>query len=362
MKLMEHPLYLDSLKGLIARFPHWEAFRGKSFFLSGASGMIGSCLIDAIMLRNEQCAPSERCRVIGASRNGKAAAERFSHWVGRGELRLLAHDIRLPLPELPEQPDYWIHAASTTHPVAYASEPVNTIMANVLGAYRLLEAQKQGNRFLLLSSVEIYGQNRGEQDYFDEAYCGYLDCNTLRADYPEAKRVSETLCQAFIRQNNADAVILRLPRCYGPAMRASDTKALSQFLKKAVDGEDIVLKSAGNQLYSYAHAADAAAGILWALAKGKTGAAYNLGDPGSDISLRGLAAIAAECAGRKVIFAPPDETERLGFSPAQKALMDGSRLKGLGWSPAYGIDAGIRETIQILRDMKQADSPPPAPK
>lgn len=85
---------------------------------------------------------------------------------------------------------------------------------------------------VLTSSVEIYGQNRGDIDYFDEKYSGYIDCNTLRAGYPESKRLSEALCQAYISEKGIDYVAARLPRTYGPTMLMSDTKALSQFIKK----------------------------------------------------------------------------------------------------------------------------------
>ena len=214
-------------------------------------------------------------------------------------------------------------------------------------------SQAVGSRFLLLSSVEIYGENRGDTEMFDESYCGYLNCNTLRAGYPEAKRVSEALCQAYIAEKGVDAVMIRLPRCYGPTMRMSDSKAAAQFIKKAVRGEDIVLKSEGNQLYSYAHAFDAVLGILWVLLTGETGQAYNLADERSNIKLKDLAKLAAEHAGSKVILDLPDETERRGYSTASKALLDAEKLRALGWKANYDINTGIRETINILRELDE---------
>lgn len=351
MKLIEIPKYLDSLKSLHQCFPHWERLNGKTVFISGISGMLGSFLTDAIMMRNESLPQEKWCRIIGVGRNKAAAEARFERWLHSGAFAFIAHDISLPLDDLPSEPDYWIHAASTTHPVAYASEPVNTILANVLGTRNLLElaAQNQGSRFLLLSSVEIYGENRGDTAYFMEDYCGYLDCNTLRAGYPEAKRTSEALCQAYIGQEGVDAVILRLPRCYGPTMRLSDSKAVAQFIKKAVNGEDIVLKSAGTQLYSYAHVHDAVLGILWVLCAGECGQAYNLGDKQSDITLKALAEAAARYAGTRVIFELPDDTEKRGYSTASKALLNAEKLKKLGWAARYDIADGIRETVDILR-------------
>ena len=169
-------------------------------------------------------------------------------------------------PALPTM-DYCIHLASSTHPVQYATDPIGTITANIIGTRNLLEfASSHGcKRFAFASSNEIYGENRGDTELFKEDYCGYIDCNTMRAGYPESKRCGEALCQAYIRQKNMDIVIPRLTRSYGPTLLSSDTKALTQFLHKGLAGEDIVLKSEGTQYYSYTYVADAVSGLLTVL-------------------------------------------------------------------------------------------------
>lgn len=355
MDLIDVPQYLDSVRALTERFPYWDELDGKTLLLSGASGMIGSVLVDAIMLRNEELPKERRCRVIAVGRSRETMEKRFPRWLACEELTVLLYDVQQPFGELPGKPDYLIHAASNTHPLAYATEPIDTILANVLGTKNLLDltARYAGSRFLLFSSVEIYGENRGDTEYFSEDYCGYLNCNTLRAGYPEAKRLSETLCQAYIEEKHVDAAILRLPRCFGPSMRRSDTKAIAQFIKKAVNGEDIVLKSEGTQLYSYAYVPDAALGVLYALLRGKTGEAYNLASNGSNAMLRDLARSAADCAGTKVVFELPDEKERKGYSTATKALLGAEKLRELGWDAAYDIRTGMRETIEILRQVRE---------
>lgn len=352
MKLLESPRYQALLGELTDQFPHWAALEGKSLLITGASGMIGSLLVDAVMTRNDSAPPARRCRILATSRSEGTARERFARWLGREDFFYLAHDVTQPFPHLPELPDYLLHAASTTHPAQYVAEPINTVMSNILGCRNMLDlaAQKPGSRMLLLSSVEVYGENRGDADYFDESYCGYLDCNTLRAGYPEAKRLSESLCRAYEREKGTDAVILRLPRTYGPTMRMSDTKAIAQFIQKALAGEDIVLKSKGDQLYSYAFVSDAVSGILWALTRGERGGAYNLADPGSDLTLKELAGLLAQAAGTKVVFDLPSEAERAGYSTATKALLDPGKLNALGWRARYHMADGLRLTLEMLRD------------
>ena len=131
-------------------------------------------------------------------------------------------------------------------------------------------------------------------------------------------------------------------------MLMSDTKAISQFIRKGIAGEDIILKSAGTQFYSYTYVADAVSGLITVLLRGESGEAYNIADEASDISLRDLAALIAENAGSKVVFEIPDAVEAQGYSKATKARLDGAKLRELGWKPVYDIRSGIRRTLEIL--------------
>lgn len=189
--------------------------------------------------------------------------------------------------------------------------------------------EHQAARFCFASSNEIYGENRGDAEFFDENYCGYINANTLRAGYPESKRCGEALCQAYKFQKKLDIVIMRLTRSYGPTMLMSDTKAISQFIKKAIAGENIVLKSAGMQLYSYTYVADAVSGLLTILLKGESGEAYNIAEEHGDIMLKDLAALIAKHGGKEVVFEIPDSIEASGYSTVTKARLDGHKLMKL---------------------------------
>ena len=330
--------------------------------------MIGKWMIDLLMEQTD-------CRVILLGRSEEKARSRFAaeHW-GSGRLQFVqwdpshptplgevAHGVdssskaeRIPLLHsrdvLPHSVDYIVHLASNTHPVAYATDPVSTIVMNVTATKELLDlAVKTKTRFVYASSVEIYGQNRGDCEKFTEDCCGYIDCNTLRAGYPESKRCGEALCQAYIKQYGLDVVIPRIARVYGPTLLQDDTKALSQFIHNALDGKDIVLKSEGKQYFSYLHVADAVSGILTVMLKGECGKAYNIADEKSDIMLRDLAALIAGQVGRRVVLDLPNAAESAGFSPAMLARMDGARIRALGWMAEYDIERGVKETIEALK-------------
>ncbi len=131
-------------------------------------------------------------------------------------------------------------------------------------------------------------------------------------------------------------------------MLPSDTKALSQFLKNGLAGQDIVLKSEGRQHYSFCYVSDAVSALLFCLFRGENGQAYNVADPASDITLREIAELIATNAGTRVVFDLPDSIESAGYSKATKALLDSSKLHALGWRAAHSIQEGIERTMQIL--------------
>ena len=349
MDLYKNVLYLEDLKSTAGSDLPWEKLKGKSILISGATGLVGSFLTDVIMTKNEE---GLGCTVYVLTRNTEKAAARFSAWQGSDLLKMVRGDVCASI-TIEGQPkvDYVLHMASNTHPMQYSTDPIGTITTNITGLINMLEfAHAHGaERFAFTSSNEIYGENRGDTELFDEKYCGYIDCNTMRAGYPESKRCGEALCQAYKAQKGMDIVIPRLTRSYGPTMLMSDTKAISQFIRKGIAGEDIVLKSAGTQYYSYTYVADAVSGLLYVLLKGENGEAYNIADERSDIMLKDLAAAIADIAGTKVVFELPDAVEAAGYSKATKARLDGSKLMKLGWRAKYDIRSGMERNIRILR-------------
>lgn len=343
------PAYTRDIERIVASDLPWADLANTSVLITGATGMIGTLLVDVLMRANEL--HGLHCRVIAISRDASWAQKRLPYHDDRlfsiEELEIGSFGARPS-----ERADLIIHLASPTHPRAYASNPIGTIQANVIGLQNLLDyaAAENSRRILFASSVEIYGENRGDTERFDEGYCGYIDCNTVRAGYTEAKRLGEAMCQAYRAQLGIDAVIARIARAYGPTLLPSDSKALSQFIHNALAGRDVTLKSAGMQRFSYLHASDVVSGILYLLFKGSSGEAYNLSDEASDTKLIDLAHMVAEIGGVSVVLDLPDAVEQAGYSKATYALMDGSKTRNLGWGAAYTLPAGIKQTLEVLRE------------
>lgn len=323
----------------------WETLNNKNILLTGVSGMIGFTLVR--MLLEYSRSENANIHITGISRNPDTAKKQLGDIMDAPEFVYVSADINLPLEHMGTF-DYIIHCASNTHPRQYSTDPIGTIMTNVLGTKNLLDyAACHGvKRFVFLSSVEIYGENRGDVEVFTEDYLGYIDCNTLRSGYPEGKRLGESMCNAYAKQKGIEFVIPRLSRTYGPGLLGTDSKAISQFIHKAALGEDIVLKSKGEQLFSYTFSEDAAAAVLLIMLKGESGAAYNVSDTKSALTLAELAEILADIGGGKVVFELPDEVEKAGYSTATKAVLDATKLERLGWSARVHIREGLERTVK----------------
>ena len=345
-------IYNDDLINVSSVVPKIENFKNKTIFISGSTGLIGTFIIDLFMHLNE--VEGYNTTIISNGRNEERIKERFSNYLDSNNFKIYAKDINDGI-DYEGDVDYIINCASNTHPKLYSTDPIGTIMTNIKGTDNILKfaSEKNAKKTLFLSSVEIYGVNVNNIERFKESDMGYIDCNTLRAGYNEAKRAGEALCQAYIEQKGIDISIIRLPRLYGPTIKEDDTKALSQFINKAINKENIVLKSEGNQYFSYLYVADAVSGILTTLIHGKKGEVYNLANVKSDIKLKDLANIIANYCGTEVIFDLPNEIEEKGYSKATVARLDATKAEEeLNWHPIYSIEDGVKKTIEILSNKK----------
>lgn len=343
--------YVQDLETAISSVNNINVLRNKKIFITGASGLIGNFLVDLFMYLNDIY--GFNISIIANGRNKERLEERFNKYLNSNKFVEYIGDINLPI-DYNEKLDYVINCASNTHPKQYSTDPIGTIMTNIEGTKNVLElASKTSAKVMFLSSVEIYGENVNNIGRFKENDMGYINSNTMRAGYNEAKRCGESLCQAYKEQKGVNVSLVRLPRIYGSTVKKDDSKVMSQFINKAINGEDIVLKSKGTQYFSYLYVADAVSGILDIMINGKNGEVYNLGNIASEVHLKDLAEIIANISGTRVIFDLPDEVENKGFSKATDARLDYNKITSeLGWTPKYSIEDGIKRTINGLIDIK----------
>ena len=335
----ENALYQQDLRNIVS-MPGIETLHGKTILITGATGMVGTHLIDALMLLGD-------VKVYAVGRDKNRAMDRLGSYYDSPLFTFVEQDVCNKFPS-DIKPDIIIPLASNTHPLAYSQYPVETMLINIKGAEHALNlAVETGATVLYPSTVEVYGNAIGE-DTFSEDYTGKLNLSTSRSCYTESKRSAEAMCQSFIAEKGAKVKIVRLSRLFGPTMLITDSKASSQFIKKALAHEDIILKSEGNQLFSYTYITDAVRAMLQVLIYGEVGTAYNISCESCDVRLKEFAGLCAQYNGKDVIFELPSETERKGFSVAQKAILDNSRLRSIGWTPLYNMKEALWRTLDII--------------
>ena len=314
--------------------------------VTGASGLVGSAFVDLLLaVRSRRRVP---LTVVAAGRSLSRLQARFGRPDG---LEFLDYDATRPISS--EQPFAAIvHAARNSSPNLYVSDPYGTFSANVDGIRNVLDrARRQGNgRVLYVSSSEVYGV-RTESGPWREDFYGIVDPLNPRSSYAEAKRASEAVCSAFSAQFGVSVVIARPGHVYGPTATFSDRRVASDFAFKAARGDRLVLKSAGLQVRSYCHCLDCATALLFILARGASGSAYNVANLDSVLSIREMSTLLAEAGNVSVMFGEPSAAERAAFNPMSDSSLDPSRLLSLGWRGQFNARDGLFQTVKVLREL-----------
>lgn len=318
----------------------WDKLAGANILVSGATGLIGGCLIDTLMIN-----PHRNYQVYALGRNEERAANRFREYINDTSFHFVRHDVIEPL-NINIDFDYIVHAASGSSPYFFANSPVEVIKSNISGVDNLIAyGVNHGlKRFLYVSSGEIYGEGDGR--VFTEDYSGYVNCTTPRACYPSSKRAAETLCVSYADEYGVDVVIARPCHIYGPHFTNQDNRVFAQFIRNVLHDEDVVMKSNGEQFRSWCYVVDCVNALLHILLKGKCGEAYNIADADSNVSIREFAEIIAEIGGKRVVIDAPVDDEKKGYNVVSKSIFSIEKLERLGWKAKNHLHEGLIHTIE----------------
>lgn len=332
----------DMLRALALPLP-WAVLKGKNVLVTGATGLIGNCLVKMLLRQ-----PDLDCQVYAAGRSRERAEKIFQRERGDSRFHFLRFDVAEPIPaDIPFH--FIVHAAGGATPQLYQTDPVGVMQANIMGVDRLLHygVEHGLERMVYVSSGEVYGEGDGRE--FSEDYSGYVDPTTVRACYPSAKRAAETLAVCYGAQYGFDVCIARPSHIYGPQFTESDNRAYAQFVRNVLKGEDIVLRSAGEAFRSWTYAVDCASALLFIMLKGVPGNAYNIANDESNVSIRTLAETVARLSGRRVVFDIPADATHGNTTPVTRAVFNTRKLESLGWKPLFGLEEGLRHTIESAR-------------
>lgn len=351
-----YDLFLQEDLEYIASLPYipWNCFENKTVLVTGATGLIGSQLVMALICRNRKFGGNIKVRAL--VRSPEKAQKIFAGIMDAPNFSLVVGDVNNAL-TIKEPVDFIVHGASVTSSKDFVSKPVETIVTAIDGTRNILEfaCKQKLQGMVYLSSLEIYGVPAENLLWLTEQDSGHIDCMQVRSSYSEGKRMVECLCSSYASEYGVPVKVARLSQTFGTGVAYSDNRVFAQFARSAIEGSDIVLKTKGETFRNYCYTADAVSALLVILAKGGVGEAYNVANKGTGISIADMAQFVCEkfSDGKSnVVFDLVEDAAKLGYNPVVKINLDPSKLESLGWAANFDLLQMFERTIKSMKIKK----------
>jgi dTDP-glucose 4,6-dehydratase len=305
--------------------------------VTGAAGFLGSHICERFL--------GEGHSVVAMDNYVTGTPVNLAHLQGE-DLEIVQHDVTEYV-YLPGPLDGILHFASPASPVDYLELPIQTLKVGSLGTHKVLGlAKAKSARFLLASTSEVYGDPLEHPQ--PESYWGNVNPIGPRGVYDEAKRFAEALTMAYRRVHDVDTRIVRIFNTFGPRMRPSDGRVVSNFIVQALRGEPLTIYGDGSQTRSFCFVSDLVEGI-YRLFERSEAEPVNLGNP-SEFTVAELADLVLEITGSasEIRHLPLPEDDPKTRQP------DISRARDLlGWEPEVSLREGLAKTVEYFRALKE---------
>ncbi len=331
----------EDVEKIISEPLPYEQLYGKTVLISGANGYVPAYFVHTFVSLNER--NNAGIRILALCRNEARAKDRFSEYLNREDFELVIQDVCDSI-DVEEEIHIFIHAASPAGIKKRHEDPVNTFLANVKGLENMLEVAKKNpcERFLFLSSVDVYGQ-MSHSDRLTEDMSGYLNPLNVRNAYSCGKRAAESLCSAYAAKYKIPIYIVRPFQIIAPGPELDDGRLHIDFISQILNAGRIVLKSDGTAIRSFLYITDAITAMLCIMLKGNPCEAYNVVSEKGEMSVKELACIMANQVADmevKVVF-DFEQRNSIEVTGALSVVTGDSRkLRNLGWQCRYSVAEG----------------------
>ncbi len=301
----------------------------------GGGGFLGSHLCDHLLDRGDE--------VVCVDDFSTSRRSNLAHLHDHPGFSLVEADISESIPV--EGPVGGVfNLASPASPPEYLARPLETLAVGSEGTRNGLElARCHGVRFLLASTSEVYGDPEVHPQ--TESYWGHVNSVGPRSVYDEAKRFAEALTMAYHRSRGTDVAIVRIFNTYGPRLRPTDGRLVSNFLVQALRGEPLTVYGDGSQTRSLCYVDDEVRGLISLFDSDLTGP-VNIGNPDEHTVLE-LAHSVLELLGS----ASPIVHLPLPVDDPSRRCPDITLARtALGWEPTTGLREGLALTAAAVAD------------
>jgi len=302
--------------------------------ITGGAGFLGSHLCDRLIKEGHE--------VICLDNLITGQVDNVAHLLGNDAFRFIKLDVTEYL-HIAGPLDYVLHFASPASPVDYQRLPIQTLKVGSLGTHKALGlAMAKGSLFLLASTSEVYGDPVVHPQRED--YWGNVNPIGPRGVYDEAKRFAEAITMAYHRYHGLGTRIARIFNTYGPRMRPSDGRVVSNFVNQALRGQPLTVYGDGSQTRSFCYVSDMVEG-LYRLMMSNEADPVNLGNPKEFTVIELAYMVLRETGGPSAIEFHPLPLD----DPRVRQPDIGLARARLGWEPTVDIAQGLALTIDHFR-------------
>lgn len=306
----------------------------KHYLVTGGAGFLGSNLVKRLIKDGQKVTVLDNLET-GFLENLREISKHENY-------RFVEHDIINPY-KSDEKIDYVINLACPASPPKYYRDPIKTLEVNSIGTKNMLElALEHKARFFHTSTSEVYGDPKEHPQ--KETYFGNVEPYCKRSCYDEGKRYAEALIYEYRHEKGLNTGIIRIFNTYGPGMDPDDGRVVTNFIKQALQGDDITIQDKGQQTRSFCYVDDQIEGMMKMIHSDEEGP-INIGNPG-EFTVNELADLVlklTESKSKKINVAPALSDPKLRRPDIALAK------EKLGWEPKVQLEEGLKKTIEWLK-------------
>jgi UDP-glucuronate decarboxylase len=308
----------------------------KRILVTGGAGFLGSHLCDRLVDQGHD--------VICVDNFFTSQKSNIAHLLQRPNFEFIRHDVTH---ELWLEVDEIYNLACPAAPGHYQYNPIKTMKTSVMGAINMLGMAKRCRaKILQASTSEIYGDPTEHPQ--TESYRGNVNPIGPRACYDEGKRAAETLFFDYHRANRVNIRVVRIFNTYGPRMHPFDGRVVSNFIRQALQGENITIFGDGSQTRSFCYVDDLIDGIMLMMnGPDDFVGPVNLGNP-VEFTIKELAEHVIQLTGARsrLVHKPLPQDDTVQRQPEISLARD-----KLGWEPKVPLTDGLIKTINFFKSV-----------
>ncbi len=318
-----------------------SAWRGRRVLVTGATGIVGSWVVKSLLERGAtvvalcvdldpqselvRSGDIHKVKQVYGSLEDYAAVERA---VGVWEV------------------DTVIHLGAQTLVGVAARAPLATFEANIRGTYHLLDACRV--HATMIKSVVVASSDKA---YGSSPELPYTEQTPLRAHHPYdvSKACTDLLAQTYHDTYGLPVLIARCGNIYGGG-DLNWTRIVPGTIRSLLRGERPIIRSDGTFVRDYLYVKDAASAYLCLAEAAATaklrGEAVNFGGDARRTVLEVVGDL-QRLTGRSDLAPDIQNTAKAEIREQWLSFEKATRV--LGWTPAYTMEQGLRETLDWYR-------------